>query len=381
MFSSSNFWALSLFFFALVYLWFGVSYLELSSEPWAKPTVLACIVCTFGLKAFQRGPLDFPLGVLAVSSALPFMVIGTLAILKARTGFKPAPYLAIGSWGIAVFWFVASAALRAVGDNGSVTGWHLLPWVTIGLVWQTAFVYVSVADGVVAANRKALQISERYAAAARRFVPDDFLRALGHLDIAEVQLGDRVEREMAVLFSDIRSFTSLSETMSAAETMTFVNDYLAFAGPTIREHGGFIDKYIGDAIMALFEDPDGALQAAVALQESLHRFNDSRHSRGEAPISIGVGVHAGTLMLGTVGEERRIDTTVIADAVNVASRVEGLTKEYRVGIVVTDDLVKRLKTRPSSLRPLGETHVKGLERAILVYACEPQDDAAVAAVP
>ena len=141
-----------------------------------------------------------------------------------------------------------------------------------------------------------------------------------------------------------------------------MNEYLAHAGPTIREHGGFIDKYIGDAIMALFEDPDGALRAAVALQETLRTFNDVRLSHGGAPIAIGVGIHAGTLMLGTVGEERRIDTTVIADAVNVASRVEGLTKEYHVGIVVTDDLVKRLKAPPESLRPLGETHVKGLER-------------------
>jgi len=370
--------ASGLFLFAITYLWFGVTFLEISSIPWVKLTVFVCIACMFGLQIFKviHVPILTDLG---VSSILAYVVIGILAIQKARTGFRPAPYLAVGSFGIAVLMLVGTEALFALG-KGSTAAWVGFPWTTAGLVWQTVFVFVSISDGIVAANRKALVVTERYAEAARRFVPDDFLRALGHVDIADVQLGDRVEREMAVLFSDIRSFTSLSETMSPGQTMTFVNEYLAYAGPTIREHGGFIDKYIGDAIMALFEDPDGALKAAIGLQESLHRFNEVRLSHGESPISIGVGVHAGTLMLGTVGEERRIDTTVIADAVNVASRVEGLTKEYHVGIVVTDDLVKRLKGPPETLRLLGETQVTGLERAIRVYACEPHDGTALATV-
>jgi class 3 adenylate cyclase len=104
----------------------------------------------------------------------------------------------------------------------------------------------------------------------------------------------------------------------------------------IIENKGFIDKYIGDAIMALFSGhPDNAVNASIAMLHQLQVYNQERVNSGESPIKIGIGINTGNLMLGTVGGQNRMDTTVISDAVNLASRVEGLTKTYGVALLIT----------------------------------------------
>jgi two-component system sensor histidine kinase ChiS len=164
-----------------------------------------------------------------------------------------------------------------------------------------------------------------------RFVPHEFLKFLERESIVDVQLGDQVQKEMTVLFADIRSFTSLSERMSPKENFDFLNAYLSRVSPVIRNHNGFIDKYIGDAVMALFpQTADDAVQAAIEMQKQVSLYNSYRQENGYDPIAIGIGLHSGTLMLGTVGESQRMESTVIADAVNLASRLEGLTKVYGV---------------------------------------------------
>jgi len=169
-----------------------------------------------------------------------------------------------------------------------------------------------------------------------RFVPHEFLRFLKRESIVDVRLGDRVQKEMSVMFADIRDFTGLSEEMSPKENFDFINSYLKRVGPIIRARHGFIDKYIGDGIMALFpETADDAVQAAIAIQEEVLLYNTHRQNSGYSPIAIGIGLHCGSLMLGTVGEERRMETTVISDAVNLASRLEGLTKVYGASILVS----------------------------------------------
>jgi class 3 adenylate cyclase len=134
---------------------------------------------------------------------------------------------------------------------------------------------------------------------------------------------------MSILFSDIRSFTTLSESMMPDENFAFINAYLERMGPVIRDHNGFIDKYIGDAIMALFKNADDALRAGLAMLDTLDQFNAGRRAAGQQPIAIGIGINTGSLMLGTIGERHRMDGTVISDAVNLAARVESLTKDYK----------------------------------------------------
>lgn len=209
------------------------------------------------------------------------------------------------------------------------------------------------------------KITEAYG----RFVPHEFLKFLGYESIVDVNLGDHIQKEMTVLFSDIRSFTALSEGMSPQENFNFINDYLRRVSPAIRAHNGFIDKYIGDAIMALFPDSaDEALSSAIEMQKQVSIFNEERQRNGEVPIAIGTGLHTGGLMLGTIGESQRMQSTVIADAVNLASRLEGLTKLYGAGILISHKTLCRLDySQEHNFRFLDRVMVKGKKVAVAVF--------------
>lgn len=177
-----------------------------------------------------------------------------------------------------------------------------------------------------------------------RFVPSAFLDFLGKTDINKVALGDQKRAEMSILFVDIRSFTTLSETMSPQENFSFINEYLSEVSPVIRKHGGFVDKYIGDAIMALFPGkPLDAVNASVDILRSLESFNAKRAISHRQPIRVGMGLNTGTVMLGTVGEAERMDTTVISDAVNLASRLEMVAKLNNIQIVTTQNTMDQIK--------------------------------------
>jgi two-component system sensor histidine kinase ChiS len=201
------------------------------------------------------------------------------------------------------------------------------------------------------------------------FVPHQFLQILNKKSIIELQLGEQVQREMTILFSDIRGFTSLSEKMTPQDNFDFINSYLSQMEPVIRQHHGFIDKYIGDGIMALF--PNGAndaVRSAIAMLEKLVEYNQGRQRAGYHPISIGIGLNTGELMLGTVGGKNRMDGTVISDAVNVASRIEGLTKIYGGALLITEYTYAKLSD-PSQhhIRVIDTVKVKGKSEKITVY--------------
>lgn len=202
---------------------------------------------------------------------------------------------------------------------------------------------------------------EKFNAASRRFVPFEFLKMLDKESILDVNLGDQVQREMAVLFSDIRGFTSLSEKMTPKENFDFINSYLDKVGPVIRDHRGFIDKYIGDAVMALFpSSAEDALEAALAMHERVRIWNDRRARHDYAAIRIGIGIHQGRVMLGTIGEHQRMDGTVIADAVNLASRIESLTKNYGAGTLISDISWNTVANKSQyEWRPVDRVAVKG----------------------
>lgn len=204
--------------------------------------------------------------------------------------------------------------------------------------------------------------------AIQRFVPVEFLAHLGREDIRQVQRGDQNQREMTTFFSDVRSFTSLVERMTPAQTMQFVNRYLNAMEPPISKHNGFIDKYIGDAVMALFDQPDDALQAAISCLKALEAYNTERAAENEAPVHIGIGLHTGTLMLGTVGSEKRLSCTVLGDSVNLASRIEGLTKEYGASLLITGHTRDRLRDpQRYSMQHIDRVAAKGKTEAVDIY--------------
>ncbi len=209
------------------------------------------------------------------------------------------------------------------------------------------------------------KVSTSYA----RFVPHEILHFLGKESIVDVKLGDQVEGEMTILFTDIRSFTSLTEKMSPKESFDFVNDLQSEVGPIIRKSNGFIDKYIGDAIMAVFpERADDAVQAAIAIRRQLAFHNARRKKRGQVPIEVGIGIHTGKLMLGTIGEAERMEGTVISDAVNTAARIESLTKRYGMNIIISGDTLRRL-ANPNKYnhRIIDRVKVRGRIQPISLY--------------
>lgn len=202
-----------------------------------------------------------------------------------------------------------------------------------------------------------------------RFVPHQFLNLLGYESIIDVNLGDQVQEEMSVLFADIRDFTALSETMTPQENFNFINAYLSRMEPAITSNSGFIDKYIGDAIMALFSNcADDAVKAGIAMLNILTGYNQHRQSVGYIPIQIGIGINTGSLMLGTVGGNSRMDSTVISDAVNLASRIEGLTKNYGVPLLISQATFERLRNPADyAIRIVDKVQVKGKSQFVTVY--------------
>jgi class 3 adenylate cyclase len=204
-------------------------------------------------------------------------------------------------------------------------------------------------------------------AATKRFVPFRFLQLLGKKDIREVELGEGIEREISVVFSDIRAFTSLSEKMTPRESFGFINAYLGHMEPCVEAAGGFIDKYIGDAVMALFPGgPGDAVRASLAMLRALEDFNAERAAEGLVPIDVGIGVNTGACMLGTIGGPTRMDGTVISDAVNLAARVESMTKRYGARVVVTHATAKGLGT-DVVLREVDRVAVKGKSQPVALF--------------
>ncbi len=213
--------------------------------------------------------------------------------------------------------------------------------------------------------------TQRMARSFARFVPTEFLEFLSRRSIVDVELGDQTQQVMTVLFSDIRSFTTLSEQMTPEQTFRFINSYLNRVAPVIQEHGGFIDKFIGDAIMALFPgDPVHAIRAAQGLQSAVEGLNAELALTGQPPVSIGVGLNTGLLMLGTIGFADRMESTVISDAVNLASRMEGLTKHYHAFILLTGETLQAANLTHDegrNLRRIDRVTVKGKTEPIDVY--------------
>ena len=210
---------------------------------------------------------------------------------------------------------------------------------------------------------------ERKVSTFHKFVPIQFLKLLNIEEYDQIKLGLCVEKTMTVMFSDIREFTVLSEKMTPQENFNFINSYLTQMEPIIDKYQGFIDKYIGDAIMALFPTcADDAVQAAIAMLKQLSKYNDGRQRAGYKAIEIGIGLHTGPLMLGTVGDHNRMDGTVISDAVNLASRVEGLTKTYGTPLLITEQTYQQLSDASQyQIRVIDCVNVKGKTELVTIY--------------
>lgn len=199
-----------------------------------------------------------------------------------------------------------------------------------------------------------------------KFVPNQFLEQLSKRDMLDIQLGDSIKKEMTILFSDIHGFTTLAEFLTPEECYLLINSYLQYIEPAISKNHGFIDKYMGDAILALFDKPDHALLAAIHMQQNLANYN--KNCAGLSPLEVSIGLHTGEVMLGIVGVPGRLQGTVISDAVNLASRIQGLTVLYGSAVIVSQDLIDKLSNKEQyTFRFLGKFKLKGKNREVPVY--------------
>jgi class 3 adenylate cyclase/FixJ family two-component response regulator len=181
-----------------------------------------------------------------------------------------------------------------------------------------------------------------------QFVPNQFLQILNIASDDYIRLGICAPRFITVLFSDIRSFTSVSEGKSPLETFRFINEHYAQMSPIITQHNGFIDTYIGDAIMAIFLDPDKALMAAIEMQRAM---------QGKS-YAIDIGINSGEVIMGTVGEPNRLQTTILGNTVNIAQLMESLNKIYKTGIIITGTTFNRLQDRSNySIRKIDTVNL------------------------
>ena len=226
----------------------------------------------------------------------------------------------------------------------------------------------SIAQRINDLKKFALEQQMRLTEAYQRFVPKQLLTNLNKESILDVQLGDQVQKEMSILFSDIRSFTTLSESMSPEENFKFVNTYLSKMGPIVRDNHGYIDKYIGDSIMALFDrSPEDAVKTSVKMLDALREYNEERIQEGHDPIRIGIGVNTGKMMLGTLGESDRMEGSVISDAVNLAARLEGLTKLYKTSLLLSEATLLKIEKNLFKTRLIDKVAVKGKEIPVMVH--------------
>lgn len=265
-----------------------------------------------------------------------------------------------------LFLFVSGIITGLFLNYGKMAAMHLDIYIPVIILIGAGCIMVANANKQ---RHIADRLKQEQADSYNLFVPREFIGLLNKDNIVNVRLGDCIEKEMTVFFSDIRSYTKLSETMTSIELFNFLNSYFKQINPCIKNNNGFIDKFIGDAVMALFpKEPENALKAVIEMKYQLDIYNESRKREGYEPVRAGFGLHYGMLTLGTVGSEIRMNTTVIGDAVNLASRIESLTKIFKIDIILSDAVYNKLiDPGEFNLREIDNVRVKGKQNIVKLY--------------
>lgn len=261
-----------------------------------------------------------------------------------------------------VFLFIVSIGL---GEGYPI---DFIPMI-IGLGMILAIGYVTTVSNIeMVKEANAKQMMERY-------LPSQLVGEF-YKNNAQLEPGGE-NKEVTILFSDIRSFTKFSEQRSAEEVVLFLNEYLSRMTDVIFQFNGTIDKFIGDAIMTIFGAPfkaeDDALRAvksAVAMNHELEKLNQKMQPQDK--LYMGIGIHTGEAIVGNIGSDRRLDYTVIGDNVNLASRIEGLTKHYNCAILISETTYKQIEGKYSiddgfAIREIDKVIVKGKSKPITIY--------------
>lgn len=281
-------------------------------------------------------------------------VLAALAIVLLRARYSPPLILTL--------WVGVVVTAFALFDRGKILD---LVWPTLALIFSTAAVTL---ERRITSDRE----RHRLRSAFSRYVSESVVKSILS-DPAKLKLGGE-KRRMSVLFSDVRNFTALSESLSAEQLVEIMNTYLTRMTEVVFRHEGVLDKYIGDAVMAFWNAPldqeDHAFRAvstALDMQRELDQMNKSGvFLGGRLQLRIGIGVNTGEMIVGNMGSHTRFDYTVIGDNVNLASRLEGITKEYGVGILATEATYKEVMGEVVARR-VDKVAVKGKKESVVVY--------------
>lgn len=343
---------------------------------------------TMGLALMASYGLAIRIAILnAFGGSVTAMIAG---IITYRSGYRAAKFYVIAWFGLLSG--IVLYVLKTIGlfPPNLFTEYAL----QVGSVMEVVLLSFALADRInIIKKEKAhalkLQLEESQKVASlsktfEKFVPRQFLDRIAKKGIGSIELGTAEMDNITVLFCDIRSFTTLSETLSPQELLNFLNAYFKRMNQSIHQHHGFIDKFIGDAIMALFaasnrSNEEGALdavRAAISMQKAIREYNLNRVTSGYLPISAGIGIHSGPVIIGTVGSEDRMDSTVLGDVVNLASRLESLTKQYHARIIISSQTFDLLGEEINSLqwRELDFVSVKGKDRPVSIFEIMDCDD-------
>lgn len=252
---------------------------------------------------------------------------------------------------------------------------------TTALLLAVSVVAVALALALRASSKRARELERRVEQSARelervqrsfaRFAPASVVD-----DIVGGGAGAPEKREVTVLFADLKGFTAMSDRLDPAALVRVLNGYFAAMSRAISAHRGHVSKFMGDGIMALFGAPDpnpwqtaDAVEAALAMRAALVSYNAELRDGGLPELAFGVGVHRGIAIAGVIGSEQLVEFTVIGDTVNVASRIESMTRTHGVDILVTDDVKQHLGDR-FRLRAMPPTPVKGKPEPIATWTVE-----------
>jgi adenylate cyclase len=271
----------------------------------------------------------------------------------------------LGVWAGLAATLITGAAFAGIALTLFVHGvWLPVVTPTVGLV---AAAFAGVGYQYLVEGREKRQVKRLFSRYVSKDVYDQLMA-----DPASARLGGQ-RREMTVLFSDIRGFTTFSEQGRPEEIVQQLNEYFTRIVHVLFEHRGTLDKFVGDAVMALFGAPvddedhaEHAVQSALAMLDELATLNTGWAATGRPTLEIGIGVNTGDMVAGNIGSEKIMSYTVIGDAVNLGSRLESLNKQYGTSIIISDATRKRLKGR-YDIRGLGDVVVKGKTQSVAIF--------------
>ncbi|MCB9760288.1 MAG: adenylate/guanylate cyclase domain-containing protein [Alphaproteobacteria bacterium] len=324
--------------------------------------LLCGIVLITPVEIYSYTPIPFQIG----SLALAFYALGALAVTAWR-GDEGARLVLVAFTALLVT--VVNDILYA---NQLVQTSNLFPLGVLAFVFPQSFLL---------SRRLSLALTrvEGLTRVFQRFVPGQFLDRIAREGPEDIEPGRARVETLTILFADVRDSEALSRTLRPQALLDFINAWLPEVVAPVRARGGFVDKFIGDAVMALFDrpgrHPEDALAAAVDMQRATEAFN----ARAERPVTIGVGVHTGLVTIGTIGSRDRMDSTVLGDAVNLASRLEGVSRMYGARVVTSGETLAEVPEGRFRRRLLDVVQVKGRSAPVSLFEVLDAEPEAVAA--